>query len=106
MKQSEKIELDDETRDELLTFALEAIEDEFYEEVMTNLSKIEGPEKYYNWYNGYTKIEYPCYYEYGNQLRYEVNTFATSGNISTQYFGQKFDANKVDGNIHMEIWVA
>ena len=32
-----------------------------------------------------------------------MKTFATSGDISTQYFGDKFDANKMDGNIH--IWI-
>ena len=34
-----------------------------------------------------------------------MTTFATSGNISTKYFGDKFDANKADGNINLQIEV-
>ena len=34
-----------------------------------------------------------------------MQTTAPSGNISTQYFGNKFDVNKVNGNIFIEIKV-
>ena len=34
-----------------------------------------------------------------------MSTTATSGNITTQYFGEKFDATKVDGNIFIAIYV-
>ena len=54
---------------------------------MTNLSKVDDPDRYYNWYHGYTEIEYPYYYKKYNRLMYKVSTSAISGNISTQYFG-------------------
>ena len=57
----------------------------------------------YNWYHGYTEIRYPYYDTYSKQLSYDMVTFATSGNISTKYFGHKFDANKVDGYIMIRI---
>ena len=104
-KQSENIKLDNDTRDELFDFALEVIQDEFHEEIMTNMSKVEDPERYYNWYHGYTKIQYPFYPAWTNQLWYFVYTSATSGNISTQHFGDKFDPNKVDDNIYIRIRV-
>ena len=47
------------------------------------------------------KVTYP--YLEANQLRYIVQTVATSGNIATQHFGQEFDAAKVDGQIKVII---
>ena len=38
-------------------------------------------------------------------IRYDVLTSATSGNISTKYFGKKFDASKVDDYIYIGIQV-
>ena len=61
IEQSENITIDNNTRSELFDFALDVIQDEFHDEIMKNLSKIEDPDRYYNWYNGYTKIKYPCY---------------------------------------------
>ena len=72
---------------------------------MTNLSKVKDPDKYYNWYQGYTQIQYPYYNIGSNQLRYIVSTSVTSGNISTKHFGDKFETNKVDGDICIVIQV-
>ena len=108
IKESEKIRLTDETRDELLDYSLDVIQDTFYKEVMANLSKLEDPDRFYNWYHRFTSIKYPYYKTYENykQLNYFVRTSATSGNISTQYFGDKFDASKVEkDNIMIEIYV-
>ena len=107
-KQSENIEIENNTRKELLDYALDLIQDEFYKEMMTNLSKIEDPDRYYYWYHGYTKIEYPInnhyiYPSWYHKFYYKVETSATSGNISTQYFEDQFDANKVDGHIYIDI---
>ena len=46
----------------------------------------------------------PYYATYtADQLNYFIYTSATSGNISTQNFGEKYVAEKVDGNIY--IWI-
>ena len=105
IQRSENVKLDNDTRKELLDYAMDKIQDEFYKEIMTNLSKVEDPDRYFNWYHGYTKIRYPYYSSIYNQLKYNVDTSTTSGNISTKFFGDKFDANKVDGNIHIIIRV-
>ena len=88
-----------QTRENLTHFALDVIQVNFYEEMMENLSKIEDPDMFYNWYYGYTLLQYPFYNPEDNQLLYIINTSANSGNISTAHFGQKFDAKKVDGRI-------
>ena len=72
---------------------------------MKNLSKLEDHDRFYNWYHGYTKFvdAYPWYYK--GQLFFKVLTSATSGNISTQSFGGKFDTRKVEPFIYIRIKV-
>ena len=85
------MKLDDDTRRELSDYAIDIIQDEFHKEMMTNLSKLEYPERYYNWYHGFTKLEYPYYNDDSRiqQLIYYVQTSAVSGAIATPYFGTK-----------------
>ena len=85
--------LNNVTRRELTNYAMELLYDHLYETNMANMSKLKDDDRYYNWYHGYTAIKLP----YGsNQVNYFVYTTATSGSISTQYFGQEFDADKVE----------
>ena len=93
---SENISLDKNTRDELYEYALDVIQNEFFEELMMNLSKIEEQKRYYNWYHGYSKIFYP-YFDVGtNQLTFKIETNALTGNVSTKDFGDWFYPNKGD----------
>ena len=103
IQQSEKVHVDNDTRKELLEYAIETIQERFYEDILANLSKVEDPDRFYNWYHGYTKMIYPTYQI--NQLSYTIETTATSGNISTQYFGDNFNADKVDGSIYVRIGI-
>ena len=99
---SEKLDLTSKSRNELIDYSLDVIQEEFYKEVMANLSKLEDPDRFYNWYHGYTSIRYPDYdiivenQRETGRLAYTVKTSATSGNIST---------NIMDGNIFIEIFV-
>ena len=63
--------------------------------MVKNMSRLEDPDRYYNWYYGYTKISYP-HFSPTNELWYRVETSATSGNLSTKYFEDQFDVEKVD----------
>ena len=102
IKESEKLSF---ANNSLFEYAFDVLQDEFYKETIRNLSKLDDPDRYYNWYHGYTKIQYPYYDSKLSQLHYDVHTSATSGNISTLYFGDKLDVNKVDGNILIQIFV-
>ena len=53
--QSEKMKIDDILRKEFYDYAMDVIQENYFQEWMTNLSKIEDPNRYYNWYYGYTK---------------------------------------------------
>ena len=100
---SEEIDIDMEKRTELFEHALEIIQDEFFKEMMANLSKLEDPDRFYNWYHGYTDIKLPYFSKTMNRLVYYIYTSAISGNISTQYFREKFDIDKMDEDIFMKI---
>ena len=99
------VKLNKNTRTELLDYALDVTQNEFYKEFMRNLSKLEDPDRYHNWYHGFTLIKTPFYGDGIDQLFYQVETTATSGNISTQYFGDKFNAENVEGKIHISVQV-
>ena len=100
---TENTTLDNDTRDELTNYAAELLYDHLYDKIIRNLSKIEEEDRYYNWYHGYTQIKIP--YIHGGYVRYYVNTAASSGNISTQYFGEEFDAAKVQTKISYQVRV-
>ena len=99
IRNSNKVRITKELRNELLDYAMDVIEDHYSKEIMANLSKIQDPDRYYNWYQGYTQVVYPYFDHNVRQLAINMETTAISGNISTQYFGEKFDAEKVDGLI-------
>ena len=102
--QSEQIKIGNKSREDMMEYAMDVIQDAFYEEMMSNLSKMEDPDRFNNWYHGYTEIEYP-YYHYTNQFNYNIHTSATSGNISTKHFGMKFDADGMVKRIYSPIYL-
>ena len=74
---AENMTLDNDTRDELTNYALDLLNFDMYETVMTNLSKIEDNDRYYNWYHGITKMSLPSFDDQG--VNYRVTTRATLG---------------------------
>ena len=97
--------MDNKTKDELTSYALDLLYDHLYATIMKNLSKLEEPDRYYNWYKGYTEIAFPYSDYYGVDTNI-VKTAATTGTISTQYFGQKFNADKVERMLYYYIQVS
>ena len=101
---AENMTLDNTTRKELANYAMELLYDHLYDNIMRNLSKLEDNDRYYNWYHGYTRIELPSYIppsEYSMSfVSYNVFTAASSGSISTKYFGEEFDADKVETDLY------
>ena len=102
---SDEFNVVNDTRNELFDYALDVIQDEFFHEMMKNLSKLNDSDRYHNWYHGYSFVKYPYYHQKYKQLRYIFYTSAASGNVSSQGFGKKFDADKVEENIYISIRV-
>ena len=110
IKNSEAVILNNDIRDELIDFAQDVIDIKFYDDMMANLSKIEIPDRYYNWYHEYDELSvnpFPTISTFGvydGTFTYTM-TLGMSGNISTQYFGEKFDVDKVEANILYRITI-
>ena len=109
--------LDNDTRKELTKYTVDLLYNHLYDTLMTNLSKLEDKDRYYNWYHGYTEINLPMeklpYLTLGNLPFFRSNgvyfyvfTSATSGNISTQYFGDKFEADKVEPKVYYKVYIS
>ena len=58
---AENLTLTNETRTILSTYAFELLHDSFYEGILANLSLIEDPDRFYNWYHGFTMINLPVW---------------------------------------------
>ena len=92
---TENMTLDNDTRNELTNYAVEMLYDHLLDNIMRSMSKLEEDNRYYKWYHGYTGMELPYYdSHYAGRLSYRKRTAALSGTISTQNFGDKFDADK------------
>ena len=105
--QSEQIKLDNEKREKMIKDSITIFQDTFYNEMTMNLRKLEDTNRYYNWYHGYTEIQYHGNYEdfRDNYIEYSMSTSTISGNISTLYFGEKLDVQKADIDINMNIYI-
>ena len=104
---ADNISLDDLSREKLANYSVELLYDNLYNMYMKNLSKLQDKDRYYNWYNGYDTLQLPKFMEnYGNKngyLNYEIEIDAISGSISTQYFGEHFDPDRVETDIKYNI---
>ena len=115
----DNITLHKKTRTEMIQYAVKLIQNYTYRNVMSNISVIEEENRYYNWYMGYTSFVIPFWGQTScnddnnikdnecnkNMLRYTLDTYATSGNISTQFFDDEFDHKKIDGNFRYMIYL-
>ena len=67
--QAENVNLNNNSRAELLEYATSLLENGTFQEILKNLSILEDPDRYYNWYHGYTEIKFPFYDVTANQMR-------------------------------------
>ena len=100
---TKNLTLDMDTRDKLTNYSMDLLYDHIFRTMMANLSKLQDNDRYYNWYYGYTQIGLP--YLYYGRLSYYLFTSASSGIISTEYFGDKFNEDKVYTDLDYNIRV-
>ena len=94
-----KMIIENETRIELNNYAMNLLYDHLHASIMTNLSKLVEQNRYYNWYHGHSDIVVPQYNDFGyffQGVRFSIGSSAKSGSIFTQYFGEKFEADKIE----------
>ena len=85
--------LKNDTRKELADYVISLFEREKYETMMKNFNYIQNTYKFRDWYSGARSIKLP------EQKRETINFYegstALDGEISTQHFGEAFDAEKI-----------
>ena len=86
--------LNNKTKDQVIRFAMEVIQEQIHQEIMRNLGKVEEKDQSYNWYNGLTQIKLPYNAQDGTFTLF-ISTYKTSGQVSTQSFGLPFNASLV-----------
>ena len=92
-------------KDEMFKYAFEVINEDSFSE--NNWTKLHEEDRFYNWYNGHTRIRSPYKdYRYTEvSPHFEVDTSATSGVITTQYYGEKFQSDLVEREHNIRISV-
>ena len=102
---TENITLTEEMRDEMFRYALEVIN----EDVLSgsNWTKLHEEDRFYNWYHGYTQLKSPSYDDdfLDTGLTFTVFTSATSGVVTTRYFGEQFQPSLVDRKLVFYVYV-
>ena len=96
--------LNKDTKNELTNYALEMLHEHLHDNMIENMRKLEEKDRYYNWYHGYERVM-PDIAILDGEVTYELETAATSGTITTQYYGDKFDANKVEVQLYYKVKV-
>ena len=59
INQAEEKLINDTSRNDILFFAMEVLQDEFVLEIMNNISKVGEQNQYHNWHYGHTELKYP-----------------------------------------------
>ena len=91
----ENMTVTDKMRYEFIDLARKVVlETNFESQLMSNMSKLEEENRYYNWYHGYSDVTIANWDKWG--LVHLIETSATSGLIRTKYFGDKYDPDKVE----------
>ena len=98
----EKKTLTEEIRDEMMKYAIDVIITDSFSQ--SDWSKLHEEDRFFNWYYGYTKINSPSYmYE---QWKYNIYAAATSGVVSTQFYGEKFMPRLVERKFQYMVFVS
>ena len=86
-----------EEKQQMIRDAVGNVHDLYFQNVvLANLSKLGEENRYYNWYHGYTNLKVPFWMDHNNALTHWIDTYATSGIIKTQYFGDQYDPGKIE----------
>ena len=92
---AENLNLTTEIQKELKEYSSHALNIAYTERIR----RVHEKNGYFNWYHGLTRISLPIYRH--ESLQYTIDTIATSGAISTQYYGEKFQPENVE--MHLEL---
>ena len=99
---TENVSLTEEKKDEMFKYAVEVINKDSFSQ--SNWTKLHEEDRFYNWYQGYTRIKSP-FYDSANGMNYILNTAATSGVVTTKHYGEKFMPELVERKLIYSVGV-
>ena len=94
---AENVTLSNETRNELYEFVVELIDEHVY---MDPWDQLNEENRFLNWYTGFTSMHEGPQYKNGGFYEFTIVTSATSGVITSQYFGKSNNSNSVENFIY------
>ena len=108
LMRAEEMGLEDGKRNQLFEMALGLLESKNFEKNWAIWNKVQEKNRFFNWYHKLTVIRTPYYTEchgtlctkYVNILLFDVVTSAPDGVVTSQYFGEKFQLNKLEKKVH------
>ena len=102
---TENMTLTNEMRDEMFKYAVDVINENSL--LVNNWTKFHEKNRFYNWYHGYTEIKSPQLFSSSrsSRLKLVVWTSATSGVITTQYYGEKYQPELVERDLDFSVRV-
>ena len=104
LRMSDNMTLDNDIRKALSNYAVELLHGHFFEFNLARLNKMQQEHRYRNWYYGTSHIVLPFKkWKFPNNIFYSVVTSAMSGVMWTQYFGEKYDQDKVETDILYQV---
>ena len=97
---AETFNLTDDMGVELMVYTNKVIEEHIYRD---DLDILQEKDRYYNWYYGYSKIRRTKNDDDG--LNYLIDTSATSGVVTTQYFREQYQPSRVRRKVYYQVGV-
>ena len=88
-------------RNDFFNYAKRLVDEQVY---MNDIDKLQEENRYYNWYHGYTLIN-RAYTDWDSRQNYRIMTSATSGVVTTQYYGEQFWPELVESNLVYDVTV-
>ena len=98
---AQNITLTEEMRNELIAYSSQVIDEHTF---MEELDILREDDRYYNWYFGYSMIR-RTFLNSDEQWNYLLDTSATSGVVTTHYFGEICQPKILWWNIYHQIQV-
>ena len=98
---AENFTLTDEMREELIDYSKKVIDEHIYTD---DLDRFQQDDRYFNWYYGYSHIQRTSTDKFG-RLIYNLFTSASSGVVTTQYFGEQYQPGLVERKVKYSVYV-
>ena len=107
LMRAENLALDDDQKYQLFEMALGFIERKYFDKSLKLLDKFTEKNRSFNWYLGFTEIITPYYSTWKNKntLKFPFKTSASNGTVTSQYFEEPFQSNKLDKNVEFSIQI-